>query len=435
MGGYIELTAGPVPVDWSKNSRGSDHGCLFDESDRTRRPCDQADFDNEDDESPEKEALKERSFARPLSRVLSRLELLGHTLESARREYEILVAEHLELEANAKPEASRYMTFDEFCEFACRHPLSSLETTYFTDEVVESGTVDRDTLEQGRFVSERHEIDRIPKKKVPYHYWSEHSFVADKVCVLSPYAMLQVFGQSEANLNAEVIWQYGPLVESGWATIAEFRPGARRTQTVLLVTEGSTDARILKHALEELRPDIADFFRFVDVNESHPFWGTGNLVKFAEGLVRIDVHNQILFVLDNDAEGLDALRRIRALGLPRNIRAMILPDLPAFAHFPARGPEGVTDCDINGRAAAIECYLDLNMTGYPPAQVVWSNYKKEMGVWQGALEHKDSYTRHFLDQKLADSSYDSSKLAAVVDVITSEAKLLTGAMHSMQQAS
>jgi hypothetical protein len=143
---------------------GSDHGCLFQESDRTRRPCDQVDFD-EDDEGPEEEVLKERSFARPLSRVLPRLELLGHTLESARREYESLVTEHLELEEDEKPEASRYMTFDEFCEFACHHPLSSLDTTYFTSEVVESGTLDRDTLEQGRFVSVQHQIDRIPENR------------------------------------------------------------------------------------------------------------------------------------------------------------------------------------------------------------------------------------------------------------------------------
>jgi len=57
---------------------------------------------------------------------------------------------------------------------------------------------------------------------------------------------------------------------------------------------------------------------------------------------------------------------------------MVLPELEEFRNFPARGPEGVKSCDINGQAAAIECYLDLNLTGYPPAQVVWSNYKKDI---------------------------------------------------------
>ncbi len=45
------------------------------------------------------------------------------------------------------------------------------------------------------------------------------------------------------------MWQYGPLVEAGWATEREFVPHARRTETFLIATEGSSDVHILKHAL------------------------------------------------------------------------------------------------------------------------------------------------------------------------------------------
>ncbi|TGT57216.1 hypothetical protein EN802_34550, partial [bacterium M00.F.Ca.ET.159.01.1.1] len=92
--------------------------------------------------------------------------------------------------------------------------------------------------------------------------------------------------------------------------------------------------------------------------ERHPFSGTGSLVKFAEGLAKIDVQNQVLVVLDNDAEGMDALEAIKRFRLPSNMRALCLPELDEFRDFPARGPDGVTNSDINGRAAAIECYLD-----------------------------------------------------------------------------
>ena len=121
-------------------------------------------------------------------------------------------------------------------------------------------------------------------------------------------------------------------------------------------------------------------------------------MKFAEGLLRIDIQNQVLFLLDNDAEGVDAYRKLQHLNLSSNMRSMLLPDMEEFRNFLARGPEGVSACDINGRAAAIECYLDLNLSGYAPAQVLWSNYKKEIDAWQGALEHKESYMRHFLEQ-------------------------------------
>ncbi len=96
--------------------------------------------------------------------------------------------------------------------------------------------------------------------------------------------------------------------------------------------------------------------------------------------------------------------------MPGNMRTMIFPDAEAFQQFPARGPEGVNLCDINGRAAAIECYLDLNLLGRPRAQVIWSNYKKEVDDWQGALEHKGSYVCRFLaltSESLRENEYQA----------------------------
>lgn len=134
----------------------------------------------------------------------------------------------------------------------------------------------------------------------------------------------------------------------------------------------------------------------LSMSASGPFPGTGNLLKFAEGLAKIDVQNQVVF--DNDAEGFDAYQRVQNLSLPSNMRAIMLPDLEAFRAFPARGPESVSGADINRRVAAIECYLDLDLSGYPPPKVVWTNYKKELDVYHGALEFKDAYTKEFLKQ-------------------------------------
>jgi len=159
------------------------------------------------------------------------------------------------------------------------------------------------------------------------------------------------------------------------------------------------------------------------VSESHPFSGTGNLVKFAEGLAKIDVQNQVVFIFDNDAEGFDAHRRLSALSLPDNMRGIMLPELEVFRAFPAQGPEGLRNSNINRRAAAIECYLDLEVGRHPPAKVRWSNYKKDLGVYQGALEYKESYIKEFLQQTsdtLADGSYDVRKIEAILDLLVSE---------------
>lgn len=403
---------------------GTDHGVLFQEEDRQRRRSDQTDYDWYEQHPEEDVSAREAAFVRPLSRILPRLNLLGFTLDAAKAEYDELVRQELEIREELDPDAipPRPMAFDEFCAFVSAHDLSFLDGTY-----IDSDTHDRDEVAKGRFRAHQNEIARIPQTENSDMYWSEQSYFGVVVCVLSPYAMLQVFGQNPSNADAEVMWQYGPIVDAGWVDLSGFMPMARRDQTILVVTEGSSDARILMHALHLLRADVADFFRFVDVEGSHPFWGTGNLVKFAEGLLRIDVHNQIVFVLDNDAEGKDALQRLGRLSFPSNMRAMMLPDLDDFRQFPAQGPEGIVNSDINGRAAAIECYLDLNLPGYPPAQVLWSNYKREVEAWQGALEHKETYMRRFLEQTrdgIVQTNYDTSKLGQVVNALIAEAILL-----------
>ncbi|EPJ2812734.1 HEPN/Toprim-associated domain-containing protein, partial [Pseudomonas putida] len=350
--------------------------------------------------------------------------LLGFTEAAARNEYNLLVQDDLEMRGEDYTDEGRanYLSFEEYCEFACQHALATLDDTY-----IEHGTDGRYLLAKGRFEKCDEIISRIPNSLYDSMYWSEQSYFRSAVCILHPYSMLQVFFKNPLNADAEVIWQYGPIVEAGWVKLEEFQPIIPRQHTILVATEGSSDARILKHALDLLCSDVSDFFRFVDLEGAHPFWGTGNLVKFAEGLLRIDVHNNIIFVLDNDAEGLDAHQRLGKLSLPPNMRAMMLPDLPQFDNFPARGPEGVHNCNINGRAVAIECYLDLNMQNYPPAHIQWSNYKKEIERWQGALEHKESYMRRFLGLSkscINKYSYDTSKIKAVLEALISEAIIL-----------
>lgn len=421
MGTSIELTVSGVSLDYAKNNMGYDYGYLFQSQDLARRPCDGVDYDYYAEHPEEEDELAEceLSFVRPLSRVVPRLQLLGHTLATAKSEYEALAAESAGISAVvAGGEKPEHLTFEEFCALANHFPLTSLAQGY-----VEYETDDRDIISQGRFADLAERFARVPWTENSDSYWSEASYLSASVCILSAASMLLIFAQDPRNADAEVIWQFGNIVNSGWVAREAFVAGADRKQTILVATEGASDARILRRALDLLRPDVADFFRFIDGDERHHFWGTGNLVRFAEGLVRIDIQNQVLFLLDNDAEGVDAYRKLKDLNMPANLRSMVLPNVEELRSFPALGPEGLSNCDINGRAAAIECYLDLNLPGYPPAQVIWSNFKREIGLWHGALEHKESYDRHFMKhdaQELASGNYDLSKLNQVLDAIVAE---------------
>jgi hypothetical protein len=426
MGTSIELCIGNVTLSYSKNFVGIDYGFLFQEGDLFHRKTDLIDYSYYEEHPEEKEELDEAEelFARTLSRILSRLEILGFTLEAARAEYQAVIAEAIEMDSYNKLEEkkSKYLTFEEFCNLACRYPLSDLKSDY-----IEYGTPDREMLSQGRFAADIDVFERIPRTENSGFYWSETSFLSARVCILSAESMLQVFSLNEANAEVEVTWAFGPIVHAGWVQREAFQPGARKTQKILIATEGASDARIIRRSLDILRPDVADFFNFVDADERHHFWGTGNLVKFAEGLLRIDVLNQVLFVFDNDAEGVDAFRKLERLKLPANMRAMLLPDLEEFREFATLGPEGISVSDINGRAAAIECYLDLRLDQYPAPQVTWSNFKRDIHAWHGVLDFKESYSKRFYDQPadlLRNGSYDTSKLLKLIDKLIQQAGLV-----------
>ncbi|MEH7901758.1 HEPN/Toprim-associated domain-containing protein [Rhizobium laguerreae] len=420
MGTEITLDVAGVSVTYSKNHRGIDHGSIFQEEDRKAIQSDQLDYDwyNEEDEDP---TPSEMAFTRPLKHIVPRLELLGFNLKRVRREYDVAAQNWQEQRQSLRYDDDEpihdLMNFAEFLAFATEHPLDSLDDTFILE--TDDASVAR---MRGRF--EGIQFDRIPTyRSYDIQAYSERSFFGALVDILHPYSILRLLAEAKANEYAPVVWQYGPLVQAGWATEREFVPHARRTETFLIATEGSSDVHILKRALALLRPGIADFFRFIDVSESHPFSGTGNLAKFAEGLAKIDVQNQVVFVFDNDAEGLDAHQRLATLTLPVNMRGIMLPELEEFRSFAAQGPEGLHNSDINRRAAAIECYLDLDVGDHPPAKVLWTNYKKSLGTYQGALEFKEFYSKEFLKQtaeSLAEGTYDVRKLEAVLDLLIAE---------------
>ncbi len=416
MGTEITLDVGGVSITYSKNHPGTDHGSLFQEQDRKPVRSDQLNYDY-CDSAEEYPTSAEMAFTRPLKDVVPRLELLGFNLSHVQREYESIAESCREGRAflNDTEPLPDLMSFAEFRQFAIEYPLESLDNTFLL------GGENEEKI-PGRFAdTPRDRIPEHPYLDNPAH--SERGFFVGLVNILHPYSVMRLLAEGKANENASVVWQYGPLASAGWATGQEFVPSARRTETFLIATEGTSDVHILKHALALLRPRIADFFRFIDISQSHPFSGAGNLVKFAEGLAKIDVQNQVIFLFDNDAAGLEAHQRLSKITLPTNMRGAMLPEFEAFREFPAQGPEGLQMTDINRRAAAIECYLDLNFGNQTKAEVRWSAYNTTLGVYQGALEHKESYVKEFLKQTpktIADGSYKATGIEAVLDLLIAE---------------
>lgn len=429
MGTEISLAVGGIDVAWSKNSRGIDHGMLFQATDLASEKSSQVNYEYCEEHNQETD-LYERAYVRSLGSLVPRLELLGYTLENVEKEYKHCIQrareEFVDFDEESR-EAPNYLSFKELCAFISNNPIDTLSNTFVTD----------DSKVQGRFKTNT-EFEKIPF--YDFHdlqAYSERTFFGGLIGFLVPYTQLRLLAVCEPNLELKVIWNFGTLVENGWAKESEFIPNARRHQRVLIATEGSSDTHIIKNAISILAPAVLDFFQFIDVSESHPFSGASNLVKFAEGLAKIDVQNNILFVFDNDAEGVYAHKRFSELPVPSNMHGLTLPAVSDLENFSVVGPEGVSESNINGKAAAIECYLDLNFDGHPPPVVRWSNYHKNLEQYQGALEYKESYVKSFLRLKSREQAdlqgYNLEKIEVVLrSIFKASTKLASQKMYGVE---
>lgn len=389
MGSLIHLAVGRFEVDWGKNNMFRMHGELFQPGDVGLVPY--AYWDEDADVITH--GLKEGA-SRSLRRALPRLALLGHSVATAR-------AEFASIERQTGEPLS--ITFDQLAEaltdFDVCSPIADDSEDYDFGEFF------------AREIYVRLGLDRFGGER-----WVARD-LGYALENLSPASVMVLLGLNPQNLDETVTWQFADVIEGGWADREGILDSLGRVRRFLIVTEGSSDARIIEQGLRLLRPDVADFFSFVDMEEGYPFTGTGNLHRFGQGLVSIGIENRVLVVYDNDAEGAARQRDTLSLRLPPNMRAICLPANDRLCAFSTEGPEGLCISDINGRAAAIECYLDLSYKESERPLIRWTSFRSAEGVYQGELVGKERYYRRFLKFTELPVGYDTSGLELVLDAI------------------
>ena len=125
----------------------------------------------------------------------------------------------------------------------------------------------------------------------------------------------------------------------------------------------------------------------------------------------------ILLADNGSTDGtIEVAEQLSKLSLPSNIRVMKLPDLPECRSFPTVGPGGVASLDVNGRAVAIEMFLDLAIADQQP-RVRWTGFNKKLQRYQGELVGKVEYIKQFLCPSELPADYDLSKLRRAWDCI------------------
>jgi hypothetical protein len=385
MGTSIELRLGNLQVDWGKNEFYTDHVSLFQEKDAR---------DILGAELEDGTRRVERTLARRLKEVAPRLRLLGHSLESAKEEYESLIDS---FGGDETP------PFDSFLLALLKVDIGGVSSDYENDHSF------------GKFFREeigpRLQVEDLFKNKE--NGW-DFAYMMEN---FHPWSVMAMFAENPANLDLMLVWDYHEHLESGWSKPETFRPTLKPDERFLVVTEGSSDSKVIRRALDLLRPSVADFFYFIDMEDGYPFSGSGNLANFCRGLMKIGVQNKTIVIFDNDAEGVSKQQALEGSPRPDNLAIMRLPNLPELESVSTLGPSGGAIENINGKAASIEAYLDFTWETSRPAMVRWINFVESLNIYQGALESKTHYVRKFLDLRGDTRGYDMSKLEVVVKSI------------------
>jgi len=353
-------------LDYGKNDSFINHSALFMSGD-----IEQADYHYAYGLIEHKPA-----FVRSLHSVVRRLDMLGYTLQDCERLYGDAVAETL---SNDQPP----LTFERFAEVI---------------RGVDVGTIRISSGDEG---DDPGGITKLLGS-------------SDFEC-LDRYVVLRLLAENPKNMDHKVIWEFADVVDGGWVDKNDLYQGVSQRDRCLIVTEGSSDGKILQKALSIVAPDVADFFDFVDMSEGYPFTGTGNLFRFCQGLASIKIQNRILIVLDNDTAGQVAFRQISKLNLPPRMRITMLPALEECRNVRTLGPSGTQYEDINGRAVSIEWFLDTLIPEHPYPTIRWTSYNNELDAYQGELVDKKAYVRHFFDTVKRGSLYKLPKLEQLWD--------------------
>ena len=404
MGSYIRLDIGKLEVDWGKNSHFCDHSPLFRPSDVKEIPYSYA-YDV---------VIEQEGYSRKLSRISRRLDLLGYDYISAESIYKRAALEYTDSGFSITLPFEAYRNAVKKIDIS-NPDMSKMENVDFSDRKDLGLYVAKCVLEQpeiknlpcAEVISER-EVCGTPRVAAEYF-----------LQCLDPYIILRLLADNPANADVELYWYYYDVVHNGWVDREQIVKELDPEKKVLLVTEGTSDALVLRKSIEELYPDISDFFDFIEVTEKFPFTGTGNLYNFCVALCQIKIQNKVMVVFDNDTAGIEKYRKALELVRPESFMITRLPDHADFLEFPTIGPHGESVDDINGRAVAIECFLDLCSTEFLP-RVRWGSYNKGERKYQGELEQKDEYVRVFKSTDLTSGKYNTAKLRYLIDWLIDE---------------
>ena len=176
------------------------------------------------------------------------------------------------------------------------------------------------------------------------------------------------------------------------------------TGKTIVLTEGSIDSWVISESLKLLYPHLADYFTFMDFEGARVGGGAGSLANIVKAFSGTGIVNKVVAFFDNDTAAISALRGLRLIQIPSNIKIVQLPKIDFLANYPTLGPAGRVEMNVNGLAGSIELYLGNDVlldSSRNLIPVQWTGYISDVGNYQGEVLSKEEIQKRF-KQKVSD---------------------------------
>jgi hypothetical protein len=206
--------------------------------------------------------------------------------------------------------------------------------------------------------------------------------------------------------DAEVSYDFTDLVDGGYTSadedhcqqaIAMTTKEYTNVSNIILLTEGSFDAEVLRSSLPILFPHLDGFFDVMDFTTTSAAGGSSFLVHNIKAFAASGVRNRIIGIFDNDLQGAQAAVQLSTIKLPERICTMRLPDIELARDYPTVGPQGERRMDINGLASSIELFLgrDVLTDHGSLTPIQWTSYDSKLMRYHGEVINKRTIQKRF----------------------------------------
>jgi HEPN/Toprim N-terminal domain 1 len=398
MGSYTNLSVAGYPVLESKSTVVPEAMTIFRETDRrvfTRRVSERSVLvwgvpENPDDSETETAV----EYSCETGNVIDRLNVMGFTLDRVRKEFESgRKAELAKFDSWAEGDQDRNWFADEW---------NLVKNLTFDSYVSGFRTVMTQRLRPRPFDDhERPDLEPVVKYILGENDEYLFGFFGDDIRLLLRVACDLVPRESR------VVQDITELVHAGYYEESEpvceivtqaLVAGHPENSPRIVLTEGSTDATILKEALALLYPHLAGYYSFLDFDSSRSPGGAGYLVSVVKAFAGAGITNRIVALFDNDTAAREAVRVLGAVSLPPNIAVRHYPELDMLRAYPTLGPGGVASLNVNGLAGSIELYLGNDVLRDSQGALIpvqWKGYSEALRQYQGEVLQKASIRSAF----------------------------------------